>query len=500
MTATGWAGAPTASAQDKPLKTVSLRRRVAVWTLLLLVVVLTTLGLVVNWLLGDALRSDLRQRLEDKASYAAVLQEQGVAGQTLADRLAGGGVFSSFTSGAHSYVGRDVDPSVQRPPGGPGQRPPRPMPAVAPTIRFSDTNGQLTATVGLQNGTLVLSTNESEIANTLTRLGQIELVAGAATLLIAGLLLITVVRVALRPLDRMSGLARRIRDGTRGRRLHPTKPNTDLGGTAAAFDAMLDALEDAEAQARTAEEQMRQFLADASHDLRTPLAGVIAGAEQLLCQPTARIEREERLVRVIRQARRAARLVDDLLVMTRLDAAQSATTESRSGARDAGRLLVDPADLVEREIELLRLRRPDLIVTSGDRPLVLVLADPDQLQRALGNLLENAAGASALGGQVLVSSSFTDPLLTIRVIDSGPGIRAQDSERIFDRFVRLSSSRQGEGSGLGLPISRAIARAQGGDLRCVPWQGGACFELLLPALNNLEPSDVVPGFLSIGPV
>ena len=155
----------------------------------------------------------------------------------------------------------------------------------------------MTATVGLRNGTLVLSTNESDIANTLARLRQIELVAGAATLLIAGLLLITVVRAALRPLDRMSGLARQIRDGTRGRRLLPTKPHTDLGRTAAAFDDMLDALENAEALAQSAAEQMRQFLTDASHDLRTPLAGVIAGAEQLLRQPAPRIEREERLCR-----------------------------------------------------------------------------------------------------------------------------------------------------------------------------------------------------------
>ena len=89
---------------------VSLRRRVAVWTLLLLVVVLTALGLVVNWLLGDALRSDLQQRLEDKASYAAVLQEQGITGQSLADRLTGGGVFSTFTSGSHQFIGRDTEP------------------------------------------------------------------------------------------------------------------------------------------------------------------------------------------------------------------------------------------------------------------------------------------------------------------------------------------------------------------------------------------------------
>ncbi len=475
-------GVPVPVPADRPLKTVSLRRRVAVWTLLLLVVVLTSLGLVVNWLLGDALRSDLRQRLADKASYAAVLQEQGVSGQTLADRLAGGGVFSSFSSGNQDFIGRDTEPPPQRPAANPGQRPPRPAPAVAPTVTFSDKDGRLTATVGLRSGTLVLSVNESDIANTLSRLQQIELLAGAATLVVAGTLLVTVVRAALRPLDRMSELARRIRDGTRGRRLRPTRPTTDLGRTAAAFDDMLDALENAEAQARTAEEQMRQFLADASHDLRTPLAGVIAGAEQLLRQPGARIEREDRLVQVIRQARRAARLVDDLLLMTRLDtAAQSGQAGPVAALRQ-----MDPAELIDREVDLLRLRRPDLDVvhlevSPPDSPPVLISADPDQLQRALGNLLENAAAATPAGGRVVVARSVVDGRLSIRVIDTGPGVPPAERERIFDRFVRLSASRRGGGSGLGLPISRAIARAGGGDLRCLAWQGGACFELQLPA-------------------
>lgn len=110
---------------DRPLRTVSLRRRVTLWVLLLLLVVLTGMGLVVNWLLGDALRSDLRQRLEDKAGYAAVLQEQGVAGQTLADRLTGNGVLALFQSGNQQYIGQDqgpVNPPTEAGRGGP--RPP----------------------------------------------------------------------------------------------------------------------------------------------------------------------------------------------------------------------------------------------------------------------------------------------------------------------------------------------------------------------------------------
>ncbi len=481
MTGRDWASATL----DRPLKTVSLRRRVTVWVLLLLVVVLTVMGLLVNWLLGDALRSDLRQRLEDKASFAAVLQEQGVSGQSLADRLAGNGVFSSFATGGEQFIGHDNGPPPQPAGGNRGARPGKPVPAVSPMVSFSESDGRLNAKVTLRDGVLTLSTTESDINNTLSRLQQIELVAGGGMLLITGLLLITVVRAALRPLQQMSGLARRIRDGTRGRRLRPTRPGTDLGSTAAALDDMLDALENAEASAMSAQQKMRQFLADASHDLRTPLAGVIAGAEQLLRTPTGRAEREDRLVQVVRQARRAARLVDDLLLMTRLD---TATQPGGDGAPPRQRQLVDPIALIEREITMLRLRRPDLDVLVPGAAATVVLADPDQLQRAFGNLLDNAAAATPVGGLIAVHRSFVDGLLSIRILDTGPGVPAEDRERIFDRFVRLSQARSGAGSGLGLPISRAVVRADGGDLRCLPWDGGACFEVVLPATAVAVPA------------
>ena len=462
---------------DRPLRTVSLRRRVTLWVLLLLLVVLAGMGLVVNWLLGDALRSDLRQRLEDKAGYAAVLQEQGVAGQTLADRLTGNGVLALYRSGNQEYVGQDQGPAA--PPGGAdrGPRPPKPTPANEPSVIYSESGDRLVAAVTLPSGVLTLSTTENDITNALGRLRQIELIVGAGTIVLTGALLAGVVRAALRPLDRMSELARRVRSGTRGRRLRPTKRGTDLGRTAVALDDMLDALESAEAQARSAEEQMRRFLADASHDLRTPLAGVIAGAELLLRSPAGRTEREDRLVQVVRQARRAARLVDDLLLMTRLDG-----MDGNGPVRQ--RSIVDPGVLIDRELYQLRLRRPDLQLTAAGGPLPPVHVDADQLQRALANVLDNAAAATPVGGAVTVSGGLAGSAgsgrLAIRIVDTGPGVPDDDRERIFDRFVRLSDSRAGAGTGLGLPISRAIVRADGGDLRCLPWRGGACFEVVLP--------------------
>lgn len=462
------------SVADRPLRTTSLRARVTVWVLAVLIVVLTVLGLVVNWLLGNALRSDLRQRLEDRAGYAAILEQQGIDGQSLADRLTGTGVFSLFTSGDQRFVGRDIGPP---PAGGRGPRPGRAAPAASPAVTFGESDGKLTAEVMLRSGKLTLSTNETYISDTLLRLRSIELLAGAVTVSVAAALLITVVRAALRPLARMSGLATRIRDGARGRRLRPTRPRTDLGRTAAAFDDMLDALEAAESKAQLAESQMRQFLADASHDLRTPLAGVIAGTETLLQLPASRADREDRLVQVVRQARRAARLVDDLLLMTRLDSAAGSGEQQPPQWR-----AIDPIAMIEQELDLLHLRHPDLLLQIGDGPAARIWADPDQLQRAFANLLENAAAASPAGGPLRIQRELVGSSLTVRILDSGPGVASMDRERIFDRFVRLDSARNGGGSGLGLPISRAVVRAHGGNLQCLPTATGACFEVRLPLL------------------
>lgn len=444
------------------VRTGSLRLRIACWVLALLVCTLTGLGILVNVLLRQALVDDLQTRLDDRAGFSAVLQEQGVTGQTLADKTAGQGVLSTFTAGSQHYIGRGSDNRPAGPPPGGA----RPQARVVPTVAFTEVDGSLVATVGLRDGTLQLRTSEAEIDRTLAALQRIELLAGAGTLAVTALLLYAVVGRALRPLHRMTELAARIRDGARGRRLRPTRPATDLGRTATTIDQMLDALEAAETSARQAELRMRQFLADASHDLRTPLAGVIAGSEQLLRTPVGRPEREQRLVAVVRQARRAGRLVDDLLLMTRLDAGAAGTSPMRSR--------VDVAAVVDAELAALRLRYPGLTVDCLSVQDLAVDADPDQLARALGNLLDNAAKA---GGPVRLSAQSSQGTVRIMVSDNGSGVPAADRERIFDRFVRLSSARTESGAGLGLPISRAIARAHGGELRCIPGpaDGGAGF-------------------------
>ena len=177
---------------------------------------------------------------------------------------------------------------------------------------------------------------------------------------------------------------------------------------------------------------------------------------------------------VVRQARRAGRLVDDLLLMTRLDSAdEPALTHTH---------LLDLATVADHEVQAARLRHPELRIVgpSGAEPLT-VTGDADQLPRLLANLLDNAAQSGASQVTVTVTGAGAGDSVNLRLHDNGPGIPEGDRERIFERFVRLDTSRSGDGAGLGLPISRAIARAHGGDLKCLAATAGACFELALPA-------------------
>ena len=315
------------------MRTTSLRARVLVAVLAVLVAALVGLGLLVNAVLSARLHGDLRDRLAERAGFARLLAGSTLSDQALADRLTGQGITATVRDGGAETYGRSR-PDPGRPPRGN-----RPAVPPAPEAVIRDDGGALTATLPMDGRTLILTASSVEIDRALAQLRTVELAAGAGTVLVAGLLLLRVVGGALAPLDRMTALAGRIARGGRGERLRPTKPDTDLGRTAGAFDAMLDALEDSEVR-------MRRFLADASHDLRTPVAGLLASSESLLRDDPGRAERERRLVAMVREARRAGRLVDDLLLMARLD-----------GAEPARELRREPVDLAVLAAEVAAAQR-----------------------------------------------------------------------------------------------------------------------------------------------
>jgi signal transduction histidine kinase len=271
----------------------------------------------------------------------------------------------------------------------------------------------------------------------------------------------------------MTGLARAIAGGRRGGRLRPSKPDTELGRAATAFDEMLDALEGAERAARTSEERTRRFVADAAHELRTPIAGVRAAAEAVVAE-TDPARRERLAVLLVRESERASHLVDDLLELARIDAGLTLRSEP-----------VDLHALASAALERVRLVAPGVAVElTGER--VWVSGDADRLTQILANLTDNARRAMDGTGTLAVTVTRAGPARVL-VTDTGPGVAPADRERIFDRLVRLDDSRDrgssAGGAGLGLAIARGIARAHGGDLHClsrVDGRPGAAFELILP--------------------
>ncbi|MFB9908731.1 HAMP domain-containing sensor histidine kinase [Allokutzneria oryzae] len=439
--------------RDVGLRTFSLRRRVTMMVIVVVGVALLAMAFAVQ----TAFQLQSERELDRKVEAKLAQVERAAKGRPMNP--------SDF-SAKYSFGGVTV---VVRQPNG----------ALYYYNGRIDSLAELGGTVQLDKPvghgvSVVLLTDSPEPAQ--NRLRNVLLLVGLGTLGLTVLVLVITIRLALRPLEVMAGLSRSIALGDRGRRLAPIRPNTELGKTAVAFDQMLDALEGAEAHARASEQQTRRFVADAAHELRTPLAGVQAAAETLVrLGPGADQDDVERMhVMMVREARRATRLVEDLLSLAQIDAGLELRFEA-----------VNLRALAEAEVERLRLLAPAVGVhVEGDAPVLA--GDPLRLGQVVGNLLDNARRHASAEGTVRVRIARVGSRVELLVLDDGPGVPPAERERIFNRLVRLDNARTTgkAGAGLGLAIARGIARAHGGDLACVeppPGQQGAAFRLVLPA-------------------
>jgi signal transduction histidine kinase len=434
------------------MKTGSLRTRVSLITLTLLALVLTVVIAAVTLTYRSKLDGDLDRRL---AAAGTAVERAGseAAAKPLVQGLALEGIATR------------IDSAVQPPPagkGGPASGPIKPGP-------FIQTRGSLLVlSEVLPDGKEVtFSASRASVDRAVTSLLRVELIVATVALALATLLVLWVTGTALRPLSQVVETATRIAGGDSTLRLDPSRTDTELGGMAAAFDRMVDALEAAVEGARASDAATRRFLADASHELRTPIAALQASAETLLREQPQRPERDRLEAALAGDAARLGRLVDDLLGLARLEARQP--HEPLAFAK-----------LATKAVEEARTRAPNAqltVKTDGDAS---VEGDADALARVLRNLLDNSLAAIPPGGSVHVQVGQRDSIVEAQVSDNGPGIPDGDRERIFERFARLDPSLPG--SGLGLAIARRIARQHGGDLTCNPTKHGASFTLKLPAL------------------
>ena len=233
-----------------------------------------------------------------------------------------------------------------------------------------------------------------------------------------------------------------------------------------ALARVLVLLDRALSEARASEAAMRTFLADASHELRTPVAALQATAERLLRDQPPRPARDTIEAQLARDSERLGHLIDDLLNLARLDARERPNREP-----------VDLADLATAAVAATRATEPAArvdLVTAGPVPIA---GDRDALLRAVRNLLSNAC---AVADTVVIEVTQTATGTTMSVTDNGPGIPADQRERIFEPFVRLPRSPRG-GTGLGLAIVRRTIESHGGTITCnASPTGGARFTLRLP--------------------
>jgi two-component system, OmpR family, sensor kinase len=301
--------------------------------------------------------------------------------------------------------------------------------------------------------------SEAGIRATINRLVALQLVGLLTT---GGLGWIAVRRVTahtLRSLEDMTATADRIGSGAHHERIDPDDPTTELGRLATAFDGMVASLEDAVATARAADERGQRFLADAAHQLRTPISVIRASVEVILRDPDGP-ERDRLLFNVVRETARCADLLTDLLTLSRLDQPE------RPDGSD-----FDVAAVVASEADRLRTLAPQLTVRVDTPSPATVRGRPEAVAEALGNLLDNARRFASSEVSVATTVGPSGEVV-VTVEDDGPGVPEPHRARVFERFFG-----DGSGSGLGLAIARGVALAHGGDLVL---EGGSRFALRLP--------------------
>ncbi|MDT5137373.1 MAG: two-component system, OmpR family, sensor kinase [Mycobacterium sp.] len=490
---------------DPVTPTPSLQRRVMLLVVALLAVLLLVLGATVDFSLGMQARRNLHDRLLAATSRADALVAAHTAPDQMAAQLNGGSVralvvMADGATYGDSGISPDTKAGSMVPPPGfphPHGHPPGPMPIppsgpppgppmLPPPPPGIPPDGTATVVVHpLPDGArLILVADTTQTTQVTRQLRELMIGAGLATLAVAALLLIAVSRAALRPLDRLTALAKDITTGGRGRRLRPSRTDTELGRAASAFDGMLDALEDSELRAQQAAEvaqraeaATRQFLVDAAHELRTPIAGIQAAAEQLAANagqqendPEARGQ-YRRASLLQSDARRAGRLVADMLDLSRIDAGISLDRHD-----------TNLATIVDAEAQRAAMLAPQLSIVRTGLEQLTVLADPTRIAQILSNLLDNARRHTPADGSITIDLSADGGDAIVTVSDTGPGVPDDERFRIFERLVRLDAGRDRDhgGAGLGLSIARALARAHDGDLICVLHDGGARFRFSLP--------------------
>ncbi|MEI7808791.1 MAG: ATP-binding protein [Verrucomicrobiota bacterium] len=335
------------------------------------------------------------------------------------------------------------------------------------STKTADSKSWRIAALGNPYTTLVLAANLADFEARMAGLRHTFLAALAAALaLVAGGAWL-IARRALRPVTALTQTAERVTVRGLDQRIPALAGDAEFNRLVTVFNEMLDRLEKSFTQAT-------RFSADASHELKTPLARLQLELEQALESAPSGSPQQEVFSSLLDEVSRLKAIVQKLLLLSLADA----------GQLQLHREPVNLTRVLENVVEDCRLQAPELTVEQSLAPDIKVQADPELLEQALQNLATNAVKYNCEGGLIRFELTRDDGNVLVRVANTGAGIPAADHERIFERFYRADKSRSNrvEGTGLGLSLAREILRAHGGELAVEPASNGFTrFVGLLPA-------------------
>jgi two-component system, OmpR family, sensor kinase len=363
-------------------------------------------------------------------------------------------------------------------------------------------------------GTLIVAVNLGDINQTIRRIVAFDIAVSAAIVLVLAIAGYAVVRTNLKPLEEIEETAEEIAAGHLNRRVRESDPRTEVGSLAQSLNIMLTQIETAfhaqqesEAAAHQSEERMRRFIADASHELRTPLTAIrgfaeyyrqrggVETAEHLATangSPSERLTAEDldRIMhRVEAEASRMGLLVEDLLMLARLDQQRPLDIKP-----------VDLLTLAADSVQDARMIAPDRTIELQVAPGAAFIVDGDEarLRQVIGNLMTNALAHTPAGTPVTmrIGSGSLDngaPAAVLDIADRGPGLTPEQAQHVFERFYRADTARTRAtgGSGLGLAIVASLVAAHRGtvSVRSTPGEG-ATFRVKIPLIAEAHSDDL----------
>lgn len=457
-----------------------IRRRLVAAILATVIVVMAVTGVVVVSVLENRLVAAIDEQLTQFAGFlppaSGSLQQNGHLATPPGD-----------DAPPHAIVAVGPDGKIRsRIPSGPTGNPdPLPditdltAPSVPVTLPPTGDAGPNYRAIGIalpDGGMLIAAIPLTAVESTLAETRRILLAAGTGALAITAAIVWLSIRRGLRPIDDMIDAAQRIADGDLTARTTAPQPATEVGHLSAALNTMLDRIEQAMATQTESEARMRRFVADASHELRTPLTSIRGYAELHRQGATSPEEVTRGMARIEHEARHMAALVEDLLLLARLDQARPLADEP-----------VDLTRIVEEAVTDARAVDPErTIVVDLPDQAAIVRGDRPRLRQVLDNLLTNIRDHTDPGATATITLVDNGGTATLTVADDGPGMSPEEAGRVFERFWQAEpTTRPRRGTGLGLAITAELIAAHHGTITVDTTAGrGATFTTTLPTTDG----------------